>query len=115
MSELNGDRLAGKATLEGMPVEIQVDIMRQLLKTPYTIELYPQDTHASISWGFGSLGILSVSKHFSAIGLSVLYGENEFSIPGYEYTLAEHDHMEKYEWARQSHNYSFQTNFERLI
>lgn len=82
----------GKPTLEGMPVEIQMEIMRHFLRGPYAnmIVLYPLDCY-SWGFGFGSLGILSVSKHFSAIALSVLYGENKFYIPGFGRTLEESD------------------------
>ncbi|KAF6236799.1 hypothetical protein HO173_005090 [Letharia columbiana] len=82
----------GKPTLEGMPMEIQMEIMRHFLRGPYanTIVLYPLDYY-SWGFGFGSLGILSVSKHFSAIALSVLYGENNFYIWGLERTLEESD------------------------
>ncbi|KAF6220879.1 hypothetical protein HO133_002559 [Letharia lupina] len=82
----------GKPTLEGMPVEIQMEIMRPFLRGPYAnmIVLYPLDCYRW-DFGFGSLGILSVSKHFSAIALSVLYGENDFYIWGLERELEESD------------------------
>lgn len=79
--------MAGKATLEGMPMEVQLEVMRNFLKSPYIIELFPQNTYTNHSWGFGSLGILSVSKYFSAVGLSVLYGENKFYVWESEYAL----------------------------
>ena len=62
--ELTVDRLAGKPNLESMPMEIQVEIMRHFLKHHGPLELFLQDTYTNQSWGFGSLGILSVSKHF---------------------------------------------------
>lgn len=73
-------------------MEIQMEIMRHFLRGPYanTVVLHPLDYY-SWGFGFGSLGILSVSKHFSAIALSVLYGENNFYIPGFERTLEESD------------------------
>lgn len=85
------DHIAGKATLEGMPTEIHWQILRNFLKPPETIELFPQDTYTNRSWVFGSLGILRVSKYFSAIGLSILYGENHFSFQNHERDLEDFD------------------------
>lgn len=81
-----------KATIESMPTEIHWQILRNFLKCSDTIELFPQDTYINRSWGFGSLGILSVSKHFSTIGLSVLYRENEFSISKSDCSLKDFDY-----------------------
>ncbi|CAF9942672.1 hypothetical protein IMSHALPRED_004354 [Imshaugia aleurites] len=61
--------------------------MRLFLKSPQPIELYPGDFYINHSWGFGTLGILTVSKHLSAFGLSVLYGENDFCVPHSTYPL----------------------------
>lgn len=97
MSELTGDRLAGKPNLESMPMEIQVEIMGHFLKHHGPLILFPQDTYTNQSWAFGSLGILSVSKHLSAIGLSVLYGENSFLIPTSDHRLEEFDDSKKYD------------------
>lgn len=81
-----------------MPMEIQLGILRNFLKKPGDIDLYPDDTYTNRSWGFGSLGILCVSKHSSRIGLSVLYGENKFRIMGYEHALEEFDDSEEYDY-----------------
>ena len=62
--------------------------MRLFLKSTGFITLHPKDTYTNRSWGFGTLGILRVSKHLSAVGLSVLYGANDFCIPGWAYPLA---------------------------
>ena len=83
--------IAEKATLDSMPTEIHWHILRDLLKRAETIELFPQDNYNNRSWGFGSLGILGVSKHFSTIGLSVLYRENDFSISKSECSLKDFD------------------------
>ena len=74
-----------------MPTEIHWQILRDFLKHPETIELFPQDSYDNRSWGFGSLGILSVSKYFSTIGLIVLYGENDFSISKSDCSLKDFD------------------------
>ena len=83
--------IAETATLEGMPTEIHWQILRDFLKHPETIELFPQDSYDNRSWGFGSLGILSVSKYFSTIELIVLYGENDFSISKSDCSLKDFD------------------------
>ena len=85
------DVIPGTPTLESMPVEILLEIMRLFLKSPGHIYLDPENTYTDSSWGFGSLGVLRVSKHLSAIGLSVLYGENDFWIQQSEYELLESD------------------------
>ena len=81
-----------------MPIEIQLETMRCFLKNPGDIEMYPVDTYTNQGWDFGSLGILRVSKHFSTLGLSVLYGENKFMIMKYIYLLEEFDDSKEYDY-----------------
>lgn len=65
---------AAKRTLEVMPMEIQVDILRHLL------QLCALDSDSEQSWGFGSLGIPRTSGHFSNVSLGILYGENSLKV-----------------------------------
>ena len=90
------DCIAGKATLEGMPTEVHWQILRNFLKSPVSFRLCPQDTYTHHAYGFGSLGILSVSKYFSTIGLSILYGENEFLFSSQEQDVEEFDDPKNY-------------------
>lgn len=85
------DHIAGKATLEGMPTEVHWQILRSFLKSSEPVILRPQDTYTNCDYHFGSLGILRVSKYFSVIGLSILYGENSFSIEDRKLHLEESD------------------------
>ena len=64
LANIPADPTAGKATLEGMSIGIQRQIIRHFLKSPETIAFFPQDTYINRSWGFGFLGILSRLKAF---------------------------------------------------
>lgn len=61
-------------------MEIQVEILRHLLRRDYPIKLCPLDSESDPNWGFGSLGILRTSRHLSNLSLGVLYGENTFKL-----------------------------------
>lgn len=63
-----------------MSVEIQVEILRYILRREYPIELCPLDSESDQAWGFGSLGVLRTSRHFSDVSLGILYGENSFEL-----------------------------------
>lgn len=63
-----------------MPLEIQVEILRNLLRRDYPIKLCHLDSESDQDWGFGSLGILRTSRHLSDVSLGILYGENAFKL-----------------------------------
>ena len=67
----------GKPSLDSLATETQLQVLRYILRAPI-IELSPLDGYSSHKFGLGSSGILRVSKHFSALALGVLYGENTF-------------------------------------
>ena len=57
-----------------------------MLRSERPIELSPCEPCVS-GFAFGSLGILRVSKHFSTVALSVMYGENCFRLGNMDYTV----------------------------
>ncbi len=62
-------------------MELHLQILRHILiaKDP-TIYLWSVGYSEISGFGFGSLGILRVSKYWSALALSVLYRENTFAV-----------------------------------
>ncbi|KAK0509522.1 hypothetical protein JMJ35_007916 [Cladonia borealis] len=73
-------------TLESLPRELQLQICREMLRSEKPIILCPCDVYIR-GFAFGSLGILRVSKHFSEMALSVMYGENCFRLISAEFTI----------------------------
>ena len=67
----------GRPSLNLLATEIQLQILRHILKVD-VLELSPLDDYCRPKYGLGSLALLRVSKHFSALGLSILCGENIF-------------------------------------
>lgn len=71
-----------------------MEILRHFLRSKFSIEIHPLDWQSESSWGFGSLGILRASKHFSNVSLGILYGENTFALQGkIHYVRAEWEHF----------------------
>ena len=66
----------GKFNLQSLPTEIQLDIIRHLILDHDTIEIGPPKEREFVPRR--SLSILRVSKQFSALSSSVLYGDNLF-------------------------------------
>ena len=73
-------------SLESLPGELQLQICREMLRSEKPITLSPDEPWVS-GFAFGSLGILRVSKHFSTMALSVMYGENCFRLENVDYTI----------------------------
>jgi len=78
------DVLPGCGPLEALPVEIQLKIMRCLLLIKNSILLEPVFEFGR-GVPAGTLGILTVSKHFSELALGVFYGENNFELNDAQY------------------------------
>lgn len=62
-------------------MELHLAILRHILiATGLPMCLWPVGYDEKSSFGLGSLGILRVSKYWSALALSVLYQENTFRV-----------------------------------
>ena len=73
-------------TLESLPRELKLKICREILRSKGSIELSPRTPYVS-GFAFGSLGLLRVSKDFSEMALSVMYGENCFYFSSAQWTI----------------------------
>lgn len=66
-------------------MELQLMILRQiLLADDRLIKIDPLSFYEKENFGLGSLGILRVSKHFSALALDVLYRGNVFGVESFD-------------------------------
>ena len=73
-------------TLESLPRELKLQICREILRSEWSIELSPCTPYVR-DFAFGSLGLLRVSKDFSEMALSVMYGENCFYFSTKQWTI----------------------------
>ena len=80
------DNVGAPPSLETLPRELQLQICRDMLRSQEPIMLCPCEDYIS-RFAFGSLGILRVSKYFSEMALSVMYGENCFRLIAADWTI----------------------------
>ena len=73
-------------TLESLPRELKLQICREMLRSEKSITLSPCTPYVS-GFAFGSLGLLRVSKDFSEMALTVMYGENCFYFSTAQWTI----------------------------
>ena len=86
----DADNVRGAPTLESLPTEVQLQICREMLRSEKPITLSPHEPYVS-GFAFGSLGILRVSKYFSTMALSVMYGENCFHLKSTNWIIKDDD------------------------
>ena len=82
----DADNVGVPPTLESLPRELQLQICREMLRSEEPIRLDLCEPYIS-GFAFGSLGILRVSKYFSDMALSVMYGENCFRLIAANWTI----------------------------
>ena len=82
----DADNVKVPPTLESLPRELQLQICRAMLRSEKPIILCPCDFY-TLEFAFGSLGILRVSKYFSEMALSVMYGGNCFQLISADFTI----------------------------
>ncbi len=68
--------------LKDLAVELHLQILRHFLIAKNLTLYLPVGYNEVSSFGLGSLGILRVSRYWSASALSVLYKENTFRVTG---------------------------------
>lgn len=78
-SMANKSQQIDKPSLESLPTEIQLDIIRHLLFDDDTVVFGPCQQDQASKYK-RSLGILTASKHFFILGSNVLYRENSFLV-----------------------------------
>ncbi len=86
----DADNVRVPPTLESLPTEVHLQICREMLRSEKPITLSPCKPYVS-RFGFGSLGILRVSKYFSTLALSVMYGENCFRLRSANWIIKDDD------------------------
>ena len=88
---IDADNVRVPPTLETLPRELQLQICREMLRSEEPIDLLPCKPYHS-GFSFGSLGILRVSKHFSTMALSVMYGDNYFRLVPMYWAIEDKNH-----------------------
>ena len=82
----DADNVGVPPTLETLPRELQLQICREMLRSEEPIRFNLCEPYIS-GFAFGSLGVIRVSKYFSEMALSVMYGENCFRLMAANWTI----------------------------